>query len=276
MSRFSEKMAVRAAGAAMAMMLSLGAAETAHATVLYTASGTSDGQVSMTDVGNLGGFTFGFYHVQVHGGCGCMTFTLPGGSPTAGGIFSVVSSPFNFISNPPISNDPTANNISAMPFGSAAPGVYFEQFGGFGAVGLGTGVFTPLNILGGANNFEGFTVYATPGGNTATFEFDLDQFATSSLLTLPNVPLYLDITGTTLTPVGLTDLTPGQHPDFLTFTTPLTVDFTVTLSDTKFSPIPTGGGPIGGVPEPATWALLILGFAAVGGALRRSRRLRPA
>jgi PEP-CTERM motif len=32
-----------------------------------------------------------------------------------------------------------------------------------------------------------------------------------------------------------------------------------------------GGGPDGGVPEPATWALLIAGFASVGVALRRSR-----
>jgi hypothetical protein len=32
-----------------------------------------------------------------------------------------------------------------------------------------------------------------------------------------------------------------------------------------------GGPPAGGVPEPATWALLIAGFASVGVALRRSR-----
>jgi hypothetical protein len=32
-----------------------------------------------------------------------------------------------------------------------------------------------------------------------------------------------------------------------------------------------GGSPTGGVPEPATWALLIAGFGSVGVALRRSR-----
>lgn len=32
----------------------------------------------------------------------------------------------------------------------------------------------------------------------------------------------------------------------------------------------------GAVPEPATWAMLILGFGVVGGALRRSRKPRPA
>lgn len=36
------------------------------------------------------------------------------------------------------------------------------------------------------------------------------------------------------------------------------------------------GGLSMGVPEPSTWALLILGFGAVGGALRRSRKVRTA
>ena len=33
---------------------------------------------------------------------------------------------------------------------------------------------------------------------------------------------------------------------------------------------------IGAIPEPSAWALLILGFGAVGGALRRSRKVRAA
>jgi hypothetical protein len=41
-----------------------------------------------------------------------------------------------------------------------------------------------------------------------------------------------------------------------------------------------GGGEIRGqlvaVPEPATWAMMLLGFGAVGAVFRRSRRLRPA
>ena len=32
--------------------------------------------------------------------------------------------------------------------------------------------------------------------------------------------------------------------------------------------------PIGAVPEPASWAMMLLGFAAVGGAMRRRRRVR--
>jgi hypothetical protein len=263
--------------AAIAIALSLGAGTAAQAADLLTGTSTSAGQVSMVDLANFGGFTFGFYHVQATGGCGgCMTYALPGGSPTAGGSFSVASSPFNFITDPAITNDPTANNQSAMPFGSSAPGVYVEHFGGFGTVILGTSVFTPGNLLTGGSNFEGFSVYAAPGSNTATFEFDLDQYATSSLLNLGSGPLYLDITGTTTSPVALTDLTPGQHPDFLTFTDPLTVDFTLTLRDTPFSPVPAaGGGGTGsglpGVPEPMTWMLMLTGFGGVGLMLRRRR-----
>ena len=37
-----------------------------------------------------------------------------------------------------------------------------------------------------------------------------------------------------------------------------------------------GGGATGGVPEPATWALMILGFGAAGAALRRRGLVQPA
>jgi hypothetical protein len=33
---------------------------------------------------------------------------------------------------------------------------------------------------------------------------------------------------------------------------------------------------VSGVPEPATWAMMILGFAGIGAALRRRNRTAPA
>jgi hypothetical protein len=44
-------------------------------------------------------------------------------------------------------------------------------------------------------------------------------------------------------------------------------DFAV--DDINFKPVDS---PVGAVPEPASWALMILGFGAVGGALRRRKR----
>lgn len=43
-------------------------------------------------------------------------------------------------------------------------------------------------------------------------------------------------------------------------------------SGMAFSGLSVGGEPIGGVPEPATWATMITGFGLVGMALRRRRR----
>jgi PEP-CTERM motif len=32
---------------------------------------------------------------------------------------------------------------------------------------------------------------------------------------------------------------------------------------------------LGAIPEPATWAMMILGFGMIGGAMRRRRAVRP-
>ncbi len=51
---------------------------------------------------------------------------------------------------------------------------------------------------------------------------------------------------------------------------------TAGLCDANFRFTSTGTGPIGAVPEPASWALLTLGFGAIGHALRRARGTRRA
>ncbi len=53
---------------------------------------------------------------------------------------------------------------------------------------------------------------------------------------------------------------------------------TIGMGGTVGAPSEPGGGPISAVPEPATWAMMILGFGLVGTAVRRRGRLvvRPA
>ncbi|RYE95863.1 MAG: PEP-CTERM sorting domain-containing protein, partial [Oxalobacteraceae bacterium] len=46
-----------------------------------------------------------------------------------------------------------------------------------------------------------------------------------------------------------------------------TSDFSNAVDDVSFTRVMTG------VPEPTTWAMLVVGFGAIGGALRRKRQL---
>ena len=65
------------------------------------------------------------------------------------------------------------------------------------------------------------------------------------------------------------DLTPTGRPDTLQVANRLVADDFFILLTTDDAPPPTGGGV---VPEPSTWAMLILGFGASGAALRARRR----
>ena len=51
--------------------------------------------------------------------------------------------------------------------------------------------------------------------------------------------------------------------------TAFSVDFGGTTNQVAFDNITLGSAVAGGVPEPTTWALMILGFGAIGGAMRR-------
>jgi hypothetical protein len=96
----------------------------------------------------------------------------------------------------------------------------------------------------------------------------------SSVFNLTGVgPLYLIITGKNAAPVSLTDLVAYGGTTLQTLGAPMTIDYTVKLTDTPFNP-GTGGGP-GGVPEPGTWVFMLLGVGGTGVALRRRRHSIP-
>lgn len=75
---------------------------------------------------------------------------------------------------------------------------------------------------------------------------------------------------TNTTPVSFTSN--NEAHGILKFAGPVT-SLTFTESTNEFwHGIQVGVGPTGAVPEPSTWAMLILGFGAVGGAMRQRRR----
>ena len=80
-----------------------------------------------------------------------------------------------------------------------------------------------------------------PGGNVAQFTADL---------------------GHTMSWEGIRSLTVGGVE---------VTDFTAVSGDTGFDFAKGYGAGVGGVPEPSTWAILLLGFAGLGAALRRRR-----
>lgn len=88
----------------------------------------------------------------------------------------------------------------------------------------------------------------------------------------PRGPAGLDFAGSAITfGFELThyDLTPSGRPDTDQVVSRLVADDFFLLLVTDDTPPPTGGGV---VPEPSTWAMLILGFGASGTALRVRRR----
>jgi hypothetical protein len=245
--------------AAAATAAALGAAQPAGAATLFTASSTSAGSFGVHEpIGHS--FSFGYYDIQISGGClDCITASAADGSPLGVFGFSTVSGPFNYITNP------TGTTQSALPAGG---GQYSEHLEGYGTFDITPPYTHPGPVLlGGGSNYFGVTIYATPGSNTATFEFDLDQYATSGALSLPAKPLYLDVTGTTSSPVTLASLT-ASGPPIYAFA-PITIDFNVRLTDTPYSPV---AGPPPGVPEPRTWSMMLVGFAAAGAMVRARRR----
>ena len=124
---------------------------------------------------------------------------------------------------------------------------YFEDglaYGFFGVEGSGgaTLALDPGAFLGGPIFFNGYD----PGY--------LDPFGTDTTLTASGSPNLIPLPGACLGPWGPYE----ETEDYCGWTSyKLTYDFTPGTS---------------AVPEPGTWAMLLLGFAGVGIALRRSRR----
>lgn len=124
---------------------------------------------------------------------------------------------------------------------------------------------------------------------TNGFSTGFSFFYTSSTAAQVNVWSGLNATGSLLGSINLaSQFNSGCSGDpsggFCNFTnagvafagTAFSIDFGGTAGQTGYDNITFGSDVAGAVPEPSTWAMMLVGFGAVGGALRSSKRKRKA
>jgi len=201
--------------------------------------------------------------------------------------------------------------LAAAPAQAAVVGLDFEGIGNLNAVsnfyngggGTNYGVqFSPATLAlvdadaGGSGNFAN-----EPSADTVMFFLDANNaildfaagFTTGfsffySSSTAASVTVYDGLGGTgnvlgtlNLTAQGFDNCSGDPTGGFCNWTavgvafagTAKSIDFGGTANQTAFDNITFGSDrPIGAVPEPTTWAMMLLGFGAIGGAIRSSRR----
>jgi hypothetical protein len=151
------------------------------------------------------------------------------------------------LAGPPVAAAEAEASAPEIPAAiAAAPPEFFPNiFGGPGGVPLPGG-------------FPGVIGPGVPGGPPVT---------PVTPVTPPVGPV--EVTPPLVTPPIDTTVTPPVAPPVIGPPPPV-VDTPPTTPSGP--PVVPGGPPVGGVPEPATWALMLVGFFGLGGALRRRRR----
>jgi hypothetical protein len=127
-----------------------------------------------------------------------------------------------------------------------------------------------------ANQQDAFTRLGLSGTPTIIDSFDAASNDTSGVIDFGQalfgvtvISIHWGAGNGSNSPYKLSGGTSGVYVfDFLTPTSSVTTQFGATLSNARLFSTETFTG---GVPEPATWALMILGFGGAGAALRRRR-----
>jgi hypothetical protein len=172
---------------------------------------------------------------------------LPGGTDPLGGVYAV-GSPFGFAQfseNAGLQSDDTQDVL----FNPSGSGISKATSFTLAVTGSSAGVLSLDSGFG--NFFQTFTSGSTLLSNWNATENAAGTSITYSAPTIADALLAGQRFGTTTT------FSP------LSATLPADFAYTITWSD---APIAT--------PEPTAWALMIVGFAAVGGTMRRARKVQ--
>jgi hypothetical protein len=186
----------------------------------------------------------------------------------AGGVLSSsAQTDFSFLTLDPSYTDLAATYTFSGTSTVAPASAYGNDFltslnGSFSFIYAGpttASLTTGANLLSGT--FTGAQISGLDGGSTASVQDAIvsggDVHYTSSVLTFAP-------TGDKAFSLALTSVVPG-----FIMTHGVLHDFTGVSTGSFAADLSTGGG-AGGVPEPASWALMLIGFAGVGFARRSS------
>jgi hypothetical protein len=166
---------------------------------------------------------------------------------------------------------------SALAFSSAAANASVTLGSTSATSGTATAVVT--DNIGNPNKIEFDTTNASAGTVVSWFNFlvtpaSLGAFsATTATIPASSVTLLELLTGGTMTTAGstLVTSTPGTQLTYGTLAANTWYTFRYTANLTTASDI-SGPVSIYAVPEPGTWALMLVGFGGIGLAMRRRRR----
>jgi len=250
------KRSLFAAIAAIGLVGGLGAATSANALVFAVfnpVSGSSGGVSNFSEDG-MGHLT----STPATSAPTVFTFEL---SPLA--AFGDLQSTFDFSASN--ATGATTGSIGGVSYVSAPYTGTFDYFYSGPTVTRGGVTLTPGELLlGGTFTDAVFTARVGANGGALTDDSIVGTVVYTSQL--PSSALPLASTGQSFT-IGFLDISPVaalQNGFIRHFTA---------VGDGKFSADMTNGGGGGGVPEPATWALMIAGVGGIGVCLRRRERL---
>lgn len=172
--------------------------------------------------------------------------------------------------------------LSSATFSVAQSSKQFDVYAGYTSFFDDDGIENFVDLI---SFFEpGSTV--VPGESMPLFQYSLYNFPDSGVLQLgyahlgapAGATIGYNVAGQSNSVTNANGLVLGEAESASTFVFNLTNGESVGLDSFTFNPvgIVPPVDPIGAVPEPSTWAMLLLGFGIIGGTLRSRRRRLPA